>query len=158
MYENMWIDCIVITLVLGIVPIIEKYAIHHIDAETYIIVSGTLFFLFVVLYHFLIGHSNLLKDLQTIRDNQHLALLIVFSSFLFFIVNNYLNLSLLKKKDAFLVTAITSSFPIFTALFGVLLLNESISYNHFMGIVVVLFGVLILNTADSIPDISSVFS
>jgi len=151
----MLLDCIIITLILGIVPIIEKYIIQFIEVETYIVLIGLLFFVYVFIYHFLVGHEHFYHDLQVIKKNKHIFFLMVFSSFLLFIVNNYLNLTLLKKNAAYLITAITSAFPIFTAMFAVILLNEKISFNHFVGIMFTLLGVTLLNTSDLIPDFVS---
>jgi drug/metabolite transporter (DMT)-like permease len=146
----MLIDCLIITIILGVVPVIEKYIVHYIEVETYIVLSGCLFFAYVLMYHAVIGHEKFYEDIQSLQQNKHLILLIIFSSFLFFIINNYLNLTLLKKNAAYLIAAITSSFPIFTAIFGVLLFNETVSFFHFIGIMFILLGVVFLNLSSNL--------
>jgi drug/metabolite transporter (DMT)-like permease len=144
----MFFECFIITIILGIVPVIERYIIHFIDVETYIVIYGCCFFSYVLAYHLFIGHDKFYEDLNTINEKRHLLILFLFSSFLIFIVTNYLNLTLLKQNAAYLITAITSSFPIFTALFGFVFLKESVSFTDFIGIMLMLLGVTILNSEE----------
>ena len=80
---------------------------------------------------------------MTRNVNVYGALLI--TALLTFVVANYFYLGALRDNKTYLVTAVVASYPMITALFGYLFLNEAMTAGHLLGIVAIVFGIVMLN-------------
>jgi len=101
----MWIECLAVTSIFGITPIINKYILRYISVETFIFLSGMFYATFALLY--LAYHDNV-KELRKTPIN--IFGLVGLSTFFIFIIANYLYLSVIKTNKAYLVTAIIASY------------------------------------------------
>jgi drug/metabolite transporter (DMT)-like permease len=81
------------------------------------------------------------------NKNPKLYIWLLLTAFLGLIATHFY-LDLLKDSPAFLVTALLSAYPLVTAIAGYLFLNEVITRQQLIGMVVIIAGVMILNFGD----------
>jgi len=107
--------------------------------------SGVLFGAFALAYGAFWGRETLLVDYKAIVKRPELLALVGLSAFLILVVANFLYLTVIRDHNTAVTTAITASYPLVTAIAGVLFLNESISGPQAVGILLVVGGVFMLN-------------
>ena len=139
----MLLESLIIVLIFGSIPIVTKYILQHIQLESFIVISYVVYFGLVLLYLMVMGHQDIYADLVTMNKKQilyPLLLLCVISS----IITTYLYNKLIKNYKAYLVAAITSVYPAIVVILGYLLLNETITVSHIIGVFMCIFGVFML--------------
>ena len=139
----MLLESLIIVLIFGSIPIVTKYILQHIQLESFIVISYVVYFGLVLLYLMVMGHEDIYADLVTMNKKKllyPLLLLCVISS----IITTYLYNKLIKNYKAYLVAAITSVYPAIVVILGFLLLNETITFSHIIGVFMCIFGVFML--------------
>ena len=139
----MLLESLIIVLIFGSIPIVTKYILQHIQLESFIVISYVVYFGLVILYLMVMGHEDIYADLVTMNKKKllyPLLLLCVISS----IITTYLYNKLIKNYKAYLVAAITSVYPAIVVILGYLLLNETITFSHIIGVFMCIFGVFML--------------
>ena len=139
----MLLESLIIVLIFGSIPIVTKYILQHIQLESFIVISYVFYFGLVLLYLMVMGHQDIYADLVTMNKKKllyPLLLLCVISS----IITTYLYNKLIKNYKAYLVAAITSVYPAIVVILGYLLLNETITFSHIIGVFMCIFGVFML--------------
>ena len=142
-YIHMLLESLIIVLIFGSIPIVTKYILQHIQLESFIVISYVVYFGLVLLYLMVMGHEDIYADLVTMNKKKllyPLLLLCVISS----IITTYLYNKLIKNYKAYLVAAITSVYPAIVVILGFLLLNETITFSHIIGVFMCIFGVFML--------------
>jgi len=86
----------------------------------------------------------MIKDFHKIRNDKTALFLLVFITFCIFIVIDYTTFELLKIHKAYLIEAVIAVYPLITMLFGYLILNETVSYTHFLGALFIITGIVLL--------------
>ena len=135
-------ESLLIVLIFGSIPIVTKYILRYIKVESFIIFSYVIFFGFVLLYVTVMGHEDLYLDLVTMNKKGFLyplLFLCVASS----ITTSYLYNKLLQNNKAYLVAAITSVYPAIAVILGYLVLSETITFTHIIGVFMCIFGVFL---------------
>ena len=139
----MLLESLIIVLIFGSIPIVTKYILQHIQLESFIVISYVFYFGLVLLYLMVMGHEDIYADLVTMNKKKllyPLLLLCVISS----IITTYLYNKLIKNYKAYLIAAITSVYPAIVVILGYLLLNETITFSHVIGVFMCFFGVFML--------------
>ena len=139
----MLLESLIIVLIFGSIPIVTKYILQHIQLESFIVISYVVYFGLVLLYLMVMGHEDIYADLVKMNKKKllyPLLLLCVISS----IITTYLYNKLIKNYKAYLVAAITSVYPAIVVILGYLLLNETITFSHIIGVFMCIFGVFML--------------
>jgi drug/metabolite transporter (DMT)-like permease len=139
----MLLESLIIVLIFGSIPIVTKYILQHIQLESFIVISYVFYFGLVLLYLMVMGHQDIYADLVTMNKKKllyPLLLLCVISS----IITTYLYNKLIKNYKAYLIAAITSVYPAIVVILGYLLLNETITFSHVIGVFMCIFGVFML--------------
>jgi len=136
-------DCLTISCIYGVSPLIDKHLSQIISIESIIIIFGFCYFIFSVGLGYLY-RKELMHDISVINKTPHLYVFILISSFLVFIVANYLFLGVIKTNKTYLGVGITSIYPIITLLAGYIFLNETFSYTHLSGLFVLVLGIILL--------------
>jgi drug/metabolite transporter (DMT)-like permease len=142
-YIHMLLESLIIVLIFGSIPIVTKYILQHIQLESFIVISYVVYFGLVLLYLMVMGHEDIYADLVTMNKKKllyPLLLLCVISS----IITTYLYNKLIKNYKAYLVAAITSVYPAIVVILGFLLLNETITFSHIIGVFMCILGVFML--------------
>lgn len=88
-----------------------------------------------------------MQDVRIMNKKPQLYILLGFSALLGLIAT-YFYLDILKDSSAVLVTALLSAYPLVTAAAGYLFLNEVITRNQFVGMVIIIAGVILMNMGD----------
>ena len=141
----MLLESLIVVLIFGSVPIVNKYILRHIQVESFIVFSSVVYFGFVLMYVTIMGHEKVYSDFVTLTEKTHLFPLILISAVCSFIVASYLYNQLLKNNKAYTVAAITSVYPAIAVILGYLVLNETITLSHIIGVFMCIFGVFMLS-------------
>ena len=139
----MLLESLIIVLIFGSIPILTKYILQHIRVESFIVFSYIVYFGLVLLYVTIMGYEDIYSDLMIMNKKGFLyplVLLCVASS----IITSYLYNKLLQTNKAYLVAAITSVYPAIAVILGYLILNETITVSHIIGVFMCIFGVFML--------------
>jgi uncharacterized membrane protein len=114
---------LLIALLWGIRPVLQKKVLNDISPQTVMIIGGVLYFIFVSIYG-LINKDHILKEITNLTyDQKKIFLIISFVGFIASLLYYYA----LSKENSSKVVIITSIWPIFALLFGSLLLNEKLN-------------------------------
>lgn len=138
---------IIIFLIFGTRPILFKYILPYIHAESMILISGLFYFIFALFSVYITKRTNFMQDVRIMNKKPQLYILLGFSALLGLIAT-YFYLDILKDSSAVLVTALLSAYPLVTAAAGYLFLNEVITRNQFVGMVIIIAGVILMNMGD----------
>lgn len=133
-----------VILIYGISPIINKYVLAQIKAESFMVIGGFVGLMSAILFSF-VRKNNIIMDIAKMNKHKHVYLLIFLSSFILSIIVNYNYLALLNVEPAYRVTSITSCYPMITAILGYLFLSEHVSIKHLIGVFLIMAGVYMLS-------------
>lgn len=125
---------ILIALLWGIRPVLQKKILNDISPETVMIIGGTLYFIFICIYAYF-NKDKVFNELTKI-DNQQQKILLLISIAGF--VASVLYYNALSKESSAKVVTITSIWPIFAILFGTIILNEKFNPKLLIAIVVLI--------------------
>lgn len=140
----MLIECLIVSLVYGITPILYKHSIGIISIESFIIIFGLFYFIITMTFMYMFRHK-LIKDIDILNKNTYLYGIILISALLIFIVGDYVFLSVLENNKSYIVTSIIASYPLVTVFFGYILFNDQVKAEHFVGILMVILGIMLVN-------------
>ena len=127
--------CILIALLWGIRPVLQKKVLNDISPETVMVIGATLYFIIVCIYMYF-NKDKVLDEIYKLNDEQKKILLII-STVGFFASVLYYNA--LSKESSSKVVTITSIWPIFAILFGTIILNEKFNPKLLIAVIVLLF-------------------
>lgn len=136
-----------ITLCLfAINPIINKYLLKYISVKSLILISGFAYVFISTILIILLYDKELQNDFNKLFENSGKYLwLIVLLIPLMHLITHYFYFSLIRDYKTYFITALVASYPLFTALFGYLILNETITILHIIGIIFIVCGISFLN-------------
>lgn len=126
---------ILIALLWGIRPVLQKKILNDISPETVMMIGGTLYFIFICMYTYF--NKEKVFDELTKIDNQQQKILLVISIAGFFASLLYYNA--LSKESSAKVVTITSIWPIFAIIFGTIILNEKFNPKLLIAVITLLF-------------------
>lgn len=138
---------ILIFLIFGTRPVLYKYIVPYIQVESIILISGLFYLVLAVFYIYFTKPTKLLQDVRIMNKNPNLYIWLWFTALLGLIATHFY-LDLLKGSSAFFVTAVLSAYPLVTAAAGYLFLNEVITRQQLIGMVVIIAGVMLMNLGD----------
>lgn len=139
------VECLVVAAIFGLTPLLNKYILRSLSVEGIMIVSAIFFCAFALAYGAFWGRETLLVDYKTVSRQPFLLALVGLSAFLILIVANFLYLTVIRDHNTAVTTAITASYPLVTAIAGVLFLNEAITGPQAIGALLIVGGVFMLN-------------
>ena len=138
---------ILIFLIYGTRPVLYKYIVPYIHIESMILISGVFYLILAIFYVYLTKPTKLIQDIRIMNKTPSLHLALWFTALLGLIATHFY-LDLLKDSSAVLLTAVLSAYPLVTAAAAYLFLNEVITRQQLIGMVVIIAGVMILNFGD----------
>jgi drug/metabolite transporter (DMT)-like permease len=136
-------ECLVVSCIFGLAPVIDKHIAQFISEESIIIIFGVFYFVYALIL-MNIYHKEVRRDVGILNNNLYLYALIFVSTILIFLVANYLYLGVLKNNNTYVGVALTSIYPLITLIAGYVFLNERFTYTHLAGLFVIVLGVLLL--------------
>ncbi len=141
----MLLECVIVSIVFGLTPILNKYILKYISVESMIVFMGSAYLLFIAIYN-ISAKTQLSRDVDVLYKHPHIYPLILLSSFLIFGVANYYYLTVIKDNKTAIVTSIIASYPMLTALAGYILYNEVLSIKQLVGIMIIVSGVVVVQS------------
>ena len=138
---------ILIFLIYGTRPVLYKYIVPYIHIESMRLISGVFYLILAIFYVYLTKPTKLIQDIRLMNKTPSLHLALWFTALLGLIATHFY-LDLLKDSSAVLLTAVLSAYPLVTAAAAYLFLNEVITRQQLIGMVVIIAGVMILNFGD----------
>ena len=126
---------ILIAILWGIRPVLQKKVLNDIGPETVMVIGGTLYFILICIYAYF-NKDKVFNDLNKVTNEQKRVFFMI--SLIGFIAS-ILYYNALSKESSSKVVTITSIWPIFAILFGVIVLNEKFNPKLLIAIVVLLF-------------------
>jgi drug/metabolite transporter (DMT)-like permease len=134
-----------ITLVLFAVnPVINKYMLRYISVKGLVLITGLAYMVVTPIMVALLYDKELNTDFATLYQKGKYLLPILLAFPLIHLITHYFYFSLIRDNKTYFVTALVASYPLLTALFGYLALNETITLIHIFAIGLIVSGVTIL--------------
>ena len=140
----MLVNCLVVSCIFGICPLIEKHVLKYIEIESFLILCAFFFFLLALLYTFLVHQPKLIKDLDNLNNHTHIYGYILLFVMLFYVSAGYIYLHMLHQHSMTHVTMIVATFPIITAIIAFLFFDEDITAIQMIGALVAVVGIALL--------------
>jgi len=141
----MFLNCLIVTLIFGITPILEKHILSFIEYETLILINAGFITLFGIIYYLFFYHHSLTTEISILKKNPYIFLLLALIAFFIYFIANIFYLSSIKDNKAHLVTAFIATYPIITLLTAYVLMDENISLYNCLGVILIAGGVVLLN-------------
>ena len=142
-----YLQYILIFLIYGTRPIIYKYIVPYIHVESMILISGMFYLMLAGFYIYFTKPTKLMHDVRIMNKKPQLYLWLGLTA-LFGLIATHFYLDILKDSSAVLITALFSAYPLVTAIAGYLFLNEVITRQQLIGMVVIIAGVILMNLVD----------
>jgi len=121
--------------------VIQKHAVKSLSHRMILVVSSAIYFALTLLY---IGwHSEHLST--ELRGLAVPVVLAILAATVFGFLANILYFSLIHHGEISVITALTSTVPIFVAALAVLILKESVGLKQIAGIVAIVGGTILLS-------------
>lgn len=141
MVSAVFVPALAIAVMTALQAIAQKHVAHKLSHRTAFVIAAMGYFVLTLFY---IGYHKefLQKDLQNIIAPSVLLLL---GSVVLGFIANIIFFSILKHDQISVVSALTSTVPVFVAGFSFLILRESLSYKQIAGITSVVGGLLLLS-------------
>lgn len=129
-----------ITLIWGLSPVIIKYAIHHGNIPTYLIIfiQSFIYFIASLIYIIIFKYKNIKDDI--IKHKTYIPLLAFISLFSLYIANILYVLALQNNVNINVLTMIIGLYPIITIIFSYIILKEKITMNAIGGYLFIILG------------------
>jgi drug/metabolite transporter (DMT)-like permease len=135
-----------ITLIWGISPVIIKYAIHHGNIPTYLIIfiQSFIYFIANIIYILVFKYKNFATDL--IKYKTYIPLLAFISLFSIYIANLLYVVALQNNVNINILTIIVGLYPIITIIFSYIILKEKITLKMIGGYICIILGIFFILT------------
>lgn len=149
----MFTETIITLCLFAINPVVNKYMLRFISVKSLVLITGLAYIFISAILIFLFYDKELHNDFYKLfqyngNGNGKYLWLIMLALPVIHILTHYFYFSLIRDYKTYFITALIASYPLFTAVFGYLLLNETITISHIIGILFIISGVSILNTTE----------
>lgn len=135
----------IITLILfAINPVINKYMLQFISVKSLVLITGLAYIFVSSILMLFLYDKEIQKDFDTLFQKGKYLWLIMLALPILHVITHYFYFSLVRDYKTYFVTALIASYPLLTALFGYLVLNETITIMHIVAIILIISGVSIL--------------
>lgn len=140
---NIVILCLLVALVWGIAPIFEKLSLKHISAFGALTIRSTVTTVVLITLAFMMGRQ---KEILGVDGK---TLVYILLGGVFGILGLFIYFVALKQDAASRVVPLVNIFPLFTVLYSIVLLNETVTPMRLAGILLVVGGVYLINVGHS---------
>ena len=123
----------------------NKYMLEFVNVNSIVIFTGICYFILSLGYLLITNKTVVSKDFGIMNKNIHLYGVLFLFTLLVFIIGNYYYLTVIKDNKTYLVAAIVASYPLVSAFFGYLFLNEIPTLKNIIGVIAIIFGLTMLN-------------
>jgi len=144
---------ILVNLIWGIGPIINKYMMKNMDIITLMLINSVIYLLAVIAFA-IIHRKIVIKDYNNMKNIKNykvlLFILVIFS--LSLTLANYGYLFAINSSNTALATILTSLYPIITLIIGYRFLKEKITKLELVGFLLILCGIILINYSKNPKD------
>ncbi len=139
---NLLLYSAIIATLWGISPIAHKLCLDKMNPKVFFCINSVFVTISILTFSFL-NRSEFFPEFSKLgfSDFKNIALMALCLSF----IPALLYYSLLQKHESYKVSVLVHSSPIITILLSYFVLNEEISQNSFMGIILVITGIFLLS-------------
>jgi len=126
----------------GATPIIHKHVLRFVSPSVILVVGGTAYYIALIgyaAYNWKTLYPEMIN--LTVMNAFWICLAALIMSFVAKIIYLYV----LKKKESYVVSALVFSAPFFTAILAVLLLNEKVTLEKLVGVMLIVIGIVVLS-------------
>ena len=142
----MILETIITLCLFAINPVINKYMLQFISVKSLVLITGLTYIIVSTILTFFLYDKEFQKDFDTLFKNNGKYLWLIMLSFpIIHLITHYFYFSLIRDHKTYFATALVASYPLLTAVFGFLMLNETITISHIIGIAFIVSGISILN-------------
>jgi len=142
----MILETIITLCLFAINPVINKYMLQFISVKSLVLITGLTYIIVSTILTFFLYDKEFQKDFDTLFKNNGKYLWLIMLSFpVIHLITHYFYFSLIRDHKTYFATALVASYPLLTAVFGFLMLNETITISHIIGIAFIVSGISILN-------------
>lgn len=135
-------------------PILYKYALNSISIESVLLFSGLVYFIISIVFLLMIRNDDFMKDIKKIfRTNEWLWLILLIIP-IFHVITHYFYFHLIRDNKTYLATALMSTYPLLTALFGFWFLGETVEITHIIGVIFIIMGVILIKNKIVLPKLT----
>jgi uncharacterized membrane protein len=129
---------IFIALIWGSTPFLTKHVLQNIHYKSLILCESILAFIVSMIFSYY-NQSELIDDFKNIKPKTVLSILILVIAV--FCVN-IMYYNVLRDHETYLISAITSIYPLFAFILSYLFLNEKITFLKALGVFLITSGVI----------------
>lgn len=141
MIESYVIIALLIGLLGGLSPIINKHLLNKFNHATLLVVSSIAYSIFSIIYIWL-NQKTISKEIKTVTYNDFF--IISFEAIACAFLVDLLFYYILKDNDSHMVCVLIYTSPIFTFLFAYMFLNETIHSYKIAGMFIVFLGLSLI--------------
>jgi uncharacterized membrane protein len=141
MIEPYVIIALLIGLLGGLSPIINKHLLNKFNHATLLVVSSIVYSIFSIIYIWL-NQKLISKEIKTVTYNDFF--IISFEAIACAFLVDLLFYYILKDNDSHMVCVLIYTSPIFTFLFAYLFLNERINMEKIAGLFIIFAGISLI--------------
>jgi drug/metabolite transporter (DMT)-like permease len=133
-----YIIALIIAIIGGSFVIIQKYLLNQgIKWKAMMTINSFFFFVFGSIFSYYY-RNDIIPEIK--RFNWKIFIILGITILLATFLSSILNYHLLQKNDAYIVSGLTLTAPIFTLIFAKLFLKEDINCKSVLGMIVILIG------------------
>ena len=142
---------ILVNLIWGVGPIIDKYMMKYMDIITLMLIISVIYLLAVIAL-VIKNRKLVIRDYNNMKNiKNYKVLLLVLVSFSL-TVANYGYLFAVNSGNTALATILTSLYPIITLLIGYRFLKEKMTKLELGGFLLILCGIMLINYSKNLKD------
>lgn len=144
---------ILVNLIWGVGPIIDKYMMKYMDIITLMLIVSVIYLLAVIALA-IRNRKLVIRDYNNMKNIENykvlLLVLVIFSFSL--TVANYGYLFAVNSENTALATILTSLYPIITLIIGYRFLKEKMTKLELCGFLLILCGIMLINYSKNLKD------
>jgi|688.fasta_scaffold701417_2 drug/metabolite transporter (DMT)-like permease len=133
-----------ITFIWGLSPVIIKYAIHHGNIPTYLIIfiESSIYFIASLAYVLIFKYKHIKDDI--IKYKTYIPLLAFIALFSLYVANLLYVLALQNNVNINILTIIVGLYPVITIIFSYIILKEKITMKAIFGYLCIVLGIFFI--------------
>jgi drug/metabolite transporter (DMT)-like permease len=141
MHSTLVLTSLIVAFIWALNSVAQKHAVNNMSHPTAMAVFAVMYFILMLFY---IGHHKELISSE-IKNIIPSAILLMMAAVILNFIANVLYFRLIKANGVSIVTALTSTMPIFVALLSFMVLRENVTPKHIAGIAAVVGGVVLIS-------------
>ena len=144
----MYLKIFTVIFLLGLYPILLKFALNHISGATFMFGFSICYFINELIYS-AYHYNTVKKEISILNKNIFIYGIFILTAIVVSFIN-YLTYELIKTHKVYYITTILSVYPIVTTILSYFLFKENINIFSFIGVIFVITGVMIIKFSSTL--------